>query len=75
MEDKKKIGKHRVPVPRKISPWISRRSSNHKHHLVTINFARWRRTLSNHFFTTTLTSKLDDEEKSTSVMEEEEDDT
>ncbi len=66
----KKTGKYRIPVHRKTSPWIPRNSSNHKHHLVTINLARWRRTLSTFFFLRqTPTSKLDDEEKSTAVTE------
>ena len=71
----KKIKKYRIPVHRKISPWIPRGSSNHKHHLVTINLARWRRTLSTFFLRQTPTSKLDDEEKSTAVTRNEEDDT
>ena len=50
LEDKRRSEKYRIPVHRKISPWISRSSSNHKHHLVTFNLARWRRTLSTFFF-------------------------
>ena len=75
LEDKKKIGKYRIPVHRKISPWIPRSSSNHKHHLVTINLARRRRTLFYIFFLQIPTSKLDDEEKSTAATRNEEDDT
>jgi len=76
LEDKEhRKKKYRIPVHRKISPWIPRGSSNHKHHLVTINLARWRKTLSTFFFYENRLRNLDDEEKSTAVMRNEEDDT